>query len=123
MALAKSILVVDDDIDIRDTLAQVLEDEGYAIARAGNGEEALAYLRATDELPSLILLDLMMPVMNGAEFHEAQMSVEKFKSIPVVVITASGSAGVRASGITPADVIQKPIPLEVLLETVRRCIA
>lgn len=60
-----SVLIVDDDADIRETLSDFLQDEGYDVAAVGDGAQALAFLRSGVALPCLILLDLMMPVMDG----------------------------------------------------------
>src|SRR4051794_28574938 len=89
-ASSKLILVVDDDPDLRDTLGQILEDEGYSVAAASNGREALAYLRERPA-PSLILLDLMMPVMDGWQFRSEQRLDSVLAKIPVLVISASGT--------------------------------
>src|SRR3569832_407091 len=91
----RSILIVDDDVDIRVTISLILEDEGYAVASAANGEEALRYLRSHPS-PSLILLDLMMPGMDGVEFRAEQQRDAQLSGIPVVVVTASGNARERA---------------------------
>ena len=66
------ILVVDDDPDIRDSLREVLEDEGYEVACVGNGREALDHLKTANPRPCVILLDLMMPVMDGWQFRKEQ---------------------------------------------------
>ena len=116
---AKSVLIVDDDIDIRETITVVLEDEGYLVVSAANGEEALKYLRAgVTALPQLILLDLMMPVMDGFEFRAEQQKDPALATIPVVVITASGSAKERAKSMRVDAMIQKPIALDTLLATI-----
>jgi CheY-like chemotaxis protein len=87
------ILTVDDDEDTRHTLALVLESEGFETVHAKNGRVALDYLQAlSDELlPDLILLDYMMPVMNGVEFCQKKATNERLASIPVVMMTASGN--------------------------------
>jgi CheY-like chemotaxis protein len=119
---AKSVLIVDDDDDIRETITVVLEDEGYSVASAANGEEALQYLRAdATELPQLILLDLMMPVMDGIEFRAEQQKDPALATIPVVVITASGNAKERAKTMRVTAMIQKPIALDTLLATIEMC--
>jgi CheY-like chemotaxis protein len=118
---AKSVLIVDDDVDIRETITLVLEDEGYAVVSAANGEEALHYLRSgAVVLPELILLDLMMPVMDGLEFRTEQQKDPKLATIPVVVITASGNAKERALSMRANAMIQKPIALDTLLATVEK---
>src|SRR5919206_1695644 len=80
------VLVVEDDFAIRETLRELLEDEGYRVAWAANGKEALARLH--ERAPRVILLDLMMPVMDGWEFRVAQQRDPALASIPVVVISA-----------------------------------
>lgn len=111
---AHRILLVDDDTDIRRTLAEILEDSGYAVTGAANGRDALAVLQT--EKPCIILLDLMMPVMDGYEFLAEQSQQPPLASIPVIVITAG--AGVRP-GIT-APVLSKPIHLEKLMAALRQ---
>jgi CheY-like chemotaxis protein len=112
------ILVVDDDVDIRNTVAGILEDEGYRVARAGNGQEALTYLTAPDApRPALILLDMMMPIMDGATFRERQQQRPELATIPILTFTAFG---------TPAEVswatgrLSKPLRLEALLTMVAK---
>lgn len=113
-----SILVVDDDDDIRQTLRDVLEDEGYRVHEATNGREALARLRG-DGRVCVVLLDLMMPIMDGWEFRQEQLSDPAIKDVPVVVITASG----RANGaLGKVEVLHKPLRVERILEAVAaRC--
>lgn len=113
------ILVVEDDFDIRDTLAQILEAEGYDVAGAANGAEALDVL-ANQTPPALILLDLMMPVMNGWQFRAEQLKDPQLASIPVVVISADSGVGQKAQAIGAADSLKKPVPLETLLNVVSR---
>jgi CheY-like chemotaxis protein len=120
--LKKNILVVDDDADIRDTLAQVLEDEGYRVVCASNGLEALEMLRSDPAIPALILLDLMMPVMNGWQFNEERRKDDRLARIPLVVVTAAGDARDRAASIKAVRIIQKPIRLEDLLEVIQSAI-
>jgi CheY-like chemotaxis protein len=113
-----SVLVVDDDQDIRETVKEVLEDEGYVVDIAANGEEALARLQVVD--PGLILLDLSMPVMNGSAFAEELKKDERLAAIPTVVLTAAGRAvqPVDTDGI--AAFLQKPISLDALLALVEK---
>ncbi len=108
-------LVVDDERDIREAVAEVLKDEGYEVLDAHDGAEALEQLRAHH--PSVILLDLMMPGMNGWEFCAARAREPEISSIPVIVISALG----RVSGIPAAAFLHKPFELEALVSTVRRC--
>jgi CheY-like chemotaxis protein len=112
-----SVLVVDDEVDIRQTVADVLADEGYQVFAAGDGAEALAKLRAFH--PNLVLLDLMMPRMNGWEFRDAQMHDPDVSSIPVVVLSALGPVPT----IEADAFIQKPFELDELLAVVARAAA
>lgn len=112
-----SVLVVDDERDIRDAVAEVLKDEGYEVLDARDGAEGLAQLRAHH--PSVVLLDLMMPGMNGWEFCAARKRDPELSAIPVIVISALGSV----SGVDAEAFLQKPFELEALLSAVRQCAA
>jgi CheY-like chemotaxis protein len=111
------VLVVDDDPDIRDALCELLNDEGYRAVAAANGKDALLYLGSQDA-PCVILLDLMMPVMDGWEFRRHQQADPRWKTIPVVVITAAGKYG--ANSIAAERVLPKPLQLEQVLEALRQ---
>ncbi len=119
---AKTILVVDDDLEIRETLRDVLEEEGYRVESAANGAEALLLLRRPDAppvSPDLILLDLMMPEMNGWQFCEAQRGDPALSSIPVLIISAASLGAARGS-VAGNPLLKKPIELERLLAAVER---
>ena len=109
-----SVLVVDDERDIREAVSEVLLDEGYEVLDAGDGAEALKKSRAHH--PDVILLDLMMPGMNGWEFRAAQQGDPDLKKIPVIVLSALG----RVTGLDAAEFIQKPFELDQLLTAVHR---
>jgi two-component system chemotaxis response regulator CheY len=111
-----NILIVEDDKDIRETLQYALELEGYDVQTAANGSDALHFLKKNHS-PQLILLDLMMPIMNGWEFLEAIKTESKLSCIPVIVITAAGEAAARTVDVKAF--IKKPIELESLLDTVQ----
>jgi CheY-like chemotaxis protein len=113
-------LIVEDDLDIREALSQILEDEGYAVVCASNGMEALTLLRADKTQPNLILLDLMMPVMNGWQFRTEQKADAHLAKIPVVVISADGNVSDKASTIDAAGYLRKPIHIEKLLDELQR---
>lgn len=108
------VLIVDDESDIRQAVAEVLAEEGHQVVAAGDGEEALAQIRAFH--PELVLLDLMMPVMNGWEFRAAQKGDPDISQIPVVILSAMG----REGAIDADGYIQKPFDLDMLLTAVRR---
>jgi CheY-like chemotaxis protein len=114
-------LVVDDDADIRETLVDVLTDAGYSVRVASNGREALARL-AGDEPPSLILLDLMMPVMDGFAFRAAQVADPRIAAVPVLIVSAGGNLASHASRLGAAGWIEKPMRLDAILsEVAARC--
>jgi CheY-like chemotaxis protein len=115
-AVCPGILVVDDDPDIRESLREVLEDEGYAVTCVSNGREALDHLQKTAARPCVILLDLMMPVMDGWTFREHQLKDPALAEIPVYVISAAGN--VAGAPVAKDRFIPKPIMLDHLLSLV-----
>jgi CheY-like chemotaxis protein len=108
-----TVLIVDDDPDIREVIALTLAHEGYATVEAADGGEGLVALRA--HRPSLVLLDLMMPRVNGWEFREQQKLDPAVASIPVVAMSAGPMGGVDADALLP-----KPFDLSALIESVKR---
>jgi CheY-like chemotaxis protein len=107
------ILVVEDDEDAREALVALLRMKGYHAVPAGNGQEALEYLRHA-RIPDLIILDLWMPIMNGWEFREEQVKDPRLAEIPVIIVTAlSDRTDVNAN-----EVIIKPVDVEHLLSSV-----
>jgi CheY-like chemotaxis protein len=112
---ARFVLIVDDDPDLLDVTSFVIENEGMAVETARNGEEALALL-GTGRPPALVLLDLMMPVMNGWEFLAAVANDPLLRAIPIVVLTASEHAEVPGA----LAVLSKPMDLKELLRVVER---
>lgn len=113
------ILIVDDEESIRKTLADILADAGYTVATAANGAEALNYLRHAQH-PRLILLDLMMPIMDGWHFRTRQCNDPALQTIPVVVLSAYLELGQRATTIAADAYLPKPIDLDELLTLVER---
>jgi CheY-like chemotaxis protein len=109
------VMVVDDDDDIRETLAGLLEDEGYGVAAFPTGLDALEALQRGLG-PRVILLDLMMPVMDGAEFRREQLADPKLAGIPVVLITAAGLEPIRRADFS--EVLRKPLKIDRVLEIV-----
>jgi CheY-like chemotaxis protein len=109
------VLVVDDETDIRQAVAEVLAEEGHQVVSARDGAEALTHLRAFH--PQLVLLDLMMPVMDGWQFRAAQKREEpELSAVPVIVLSALG----RDGAIDADAYIQKPFDLDDLLKAVKR---
>ena len=109
--------VVDDDADLREVLGDLLTDEGYEARLFANGQAALELLREGAR-PLLILLDLMMPGMNGWQFREEQLRDRALCDIPVVVMTAS--TGFDASPLGAAEILKKPVGIEQILDAVER---
>jgi CheY-like chemotaxis protein len=117
------LLVVEDDADIRESLVEVLQDEGYRVTAAGDGQQALDALEAAPDKPALILLDLMMPVMNGFQFREEQLARAELAEIPVLVITADANAKAKAGSLKAAGLLQKPVKIQPLLDLIAQLIA
>jgi CheY-like chemotaxis protein len=114
------VFVVDDDDDIRESLEVLLRLHGYHVATAADGAEALQRLRALSPRPCLILLDLMMPGMNGFELRTAMDESTELSRIPVVVITGAGAVVAERASAMHLDVLRKPFEPLALLQTVRR---
>jgi CheY-like chemotaxis protein len=115
----RRVMVVDDDIAIREVLSQLLQMQGYEVTSACNGREAMACLRRSGEA-CVILLDLMMPVMDGWAFRDEQRRDPALASIPVVVISAVGDAREKATALDAAAYLDKPLDYDELLEAVGR---
>lgn len=117
---AASILIVEDEFAIREALTEFLEEEGYLVAGAANGREALAYLQDTDTTPTVILLDLMMPVMNGQQFIAEQQQNPTLARIPVILLSAASDAQARLESDGVAGYLDKPVRLVEVLQIVER---
>ena len=113
------VLVVDDNIEVRQAFASLLEGEGYRVAEADDGVAALRLLREGQIHPCLILLDLMMPRMTGWDFRAEQSRDARFARIPVLVVSADPLAS-QAMHLGAAAVLNKPADLDRLLELVAR---
>ena len=116
---ARRVLVVDDDRTIRGFVADVLADEGYEVKTAGDGSEALAVSR--EWRPDLIVLDLMMPVMDGWTFRARQRQEDELASVPVVVTSAATTLRINRRALEPCVVLPKPFELDALLGAVQSC--
>jgi CheY-like chemotaxis protein len=117
--MSKSILLIEDDTDVREVLSYLLLDQGYDVACAVDGQEALSYLHAGLK-PSIIVLDLMMPGMNGYEFRDAQRREPELASIPVIVLSAAGNVAQRTKDLDAAVALEKPIAFEKLCNAIER---
>jgi len=116
-----SVLIVEDDADIRELLRICLEADGYRVNSAADGLDALQQLQAGTR-PALILLDLMTPRMDGEEFLQ-QMRASPFASIPVVIMSGHNASAKKAQELKVACCLMKPVEFEDLLRTVRRLTA
>ena len=116
---AYTILLVEDDFDVREALVETLRELGHSVDCAADGEQALAYLRG-GRRPGLILLDLMMPRMSGSEFRIAQKQDPTMSDIPVVLLSADGRMEEKARVLQVQGAIRKPIELAELLATIER---
>ena len=119
----RTVLVVDDDEDVRDLICTTLACGGYPAVTAGNGREALDYLRSAPAPPRLVLLDMMMPEMNGWEFLSVRAGEPALAAIPVAIITAVPAVEGRAPELNAVDVLIKPSRMESLLTLVGRICA
>jgi CheY-like chemotaxis protein len=107
------ILVVEDDRDLREGLCEALRLEGYEVVCVEHGEAALRHLR-TGVRPCVILLDLMMPVMDGWTFRQEILKDQALAAIPVVVMTAASPA--QAKSVVSATVLYKPLQMDTVVE-------
>jgi DNA-binding response OmpR family regulator len=118
--MGKTILLIEDDNAIREALSLVLENEGYVVSVVTNGREGMDWLNASQALPDLILLDLMMPDMDGIEFRKAQMKVQRLASVPVIMLTASPALAKDLSDVSEVafTIVPKPLVIETLVEAI-----
>ena len=115
------ILLVEDDHDIRASFSDALEDEGHAVIGAKDGLDALERLNMGLR-PNLILLDLMMPRMDGPQFHAELSKVPEWSAIPIIIMTADGRARSRAAALGVKTYLAKPIMLPDLINTVHQAL-
>jgi CheY-like chemotaxis protein len=117
--VAKNVLIVEDDPDVAAALAEVLEAAGFCPVVASNGREALDRLKQ-HAWPSVILLDMMMPVMDGWAFRREQERMSGAAAIPIVVLTADGGAREKAAALRAHGHLSKPVSIDALLREVER---
>ena len=116
----RTVLIVDDDDSLRQSLAECLIYEGFHVAVAANGQEALNYLQLNEHKPGLILLDLMMPVISGKEFRRNQLLNAELSKIPVILLSAGRPSVDLINEIAPQGVIKKPFDLDKLISIITK---
>jgi two-component system chemotaxis response regulator CheY len=114
------VLVVEDDTDIRETVAELLVEEGYEVRTAVSGRDALELLEGADPLPDLVLLDLMMPIMDGWTFYDHLQKQPRWATLPIVVISADANVHEKAARLNPVACLRKPVGIDELLGVVGR---
>jgi CheY-like chemotaxis protein len=119
MSSENYVLLVEDDLDISEAVQSILAEEGYEIKCVFNGKEALDFLGTATKLPGLILLDIMMPYMNGFEFREAQLKDKKMADIPTIILSAAGKHD-DIEKLHFKECLKKPLDLETLIDVVKR---
>jgi len=117
--MARRILILEDAPDICSTMKELLEMEGIEVICASNGLEAIQYLESTSPRPDLILLDLMMPVMDGYAFRAEQRKRPELASIPVVVMTAATDLHAKVKDLEAEGLLKKPFKdIATILKTI-----
>lgn len=114
------ILIIEDDRDIREMLVETLADEGYEVCGVADGFQALAYLRSSERRPCVILLDLMMPRMDGWQFLQQHGDDPALAAIPVVLLSARSDGPAQVAESSVAAYVSKPVDFGLLLDTVAR---
>jgi CheY-like chemotaxis protein len=113
-----SVLIIEDDDGVAESLAAILGEEGYVVESATNGAEALRRLEQRP-LPTLILLDLMMPVVDGIDFRRRQLADPELSKIPIIIISARPDVAEQAQTLHADAFLQKPMSFEELLHVVQ----
>jgi DNA-binding response OmpR family regulator len=116
----RTLLLVEDDLDVRDTLQDLLEEEGFDVVPAANGKQAIDFLTLNQPPGAdLVILDLMMPMVSGWEVLERMTGDDRLSDIPVIVLSAvTAEPPPRAQGF-----VRKPFTIEQLVATVRGCLS
>lgn len=118
MTAEEAVLLVDDDADIRETLSELLDANGYEVLQAENGQIALDVLRKTRRFPCVVVLDLSMPVLDGRQFLKLRASDPILRAIPVVVVSGSNQPAEPLEGID--EYLRKPVKIERLMEIINQ---
>jgi DNA-binding response OmpR family regulator len=118
--MKKPVLVIEDDADIRESMAEFLDFEGFEPHVASNGREALEILSKAKTLPAVILLDLMMPIMDGQQFRRKQQEDPRIAAIPVIIMSAAPDVSIKRLSLGAADCIKKPIDIDELASMLSR---
>jgi CheY-like chemotaxis protein len=118
--MCAKVLIVEDDHSQREALSEILSQQGYEVQCATNGSEALELMRRSNSLPRLILLDVMMPVMDGWEFRDQQRKDRALAEVPVVVMTALDDSVQKALQSGAVGFLPKPLQWQALLRVVGR---
>jgi two-component system chemotaxis response regulator CheY len=117
----RPVLIIEDDPDIRLALADVIAEDGHDTMTAANGRDALEQLRVTGIAPCVIVLDLMMPVMDGWQFATGLRQLAQCTSTPIVIVSAGDDVEAEARAIGARGHLRKPVDLDDLLATVLAC--
>ncbi|MBC8133265.1 MAG: response regulator [Deltaproteobacteria bacterium] len=112
---APEILLVEDDRDIREAMAEVLEQEGYVVSLAKTGLDAVQHLETCRALPAAILLDLMMPIMDGWEFSSVKQGNPQWATVPIVIVSADANVSEKGQAVRAVAHLRKPIDIDQLL--------
>lgn len=116
----KTVAIIEDDVGIRDSIAEVLKEEGYRVLAANHGRDALDQLNQQSGRPCVILLDLMMPVMDGWAFRAEQKLHPSLGSVPVIIMTADANAKDKAQALGAQGHMNKPVDLDQLLAAIQQ---
>lgn len=119
MEIKKKILVVEDDRDIRESMVELLEYENFEVISATNGKAGIDLLRSGVK-PDLILLDLMMPVMDGFQFRVEQIKSPELSQIPVIIMTADGHMESKGELVGTVSIIRKPLNIDSTISVIRQ---
>jgi two-component system chemotaxis response regulator CheY len=117
------ILIVEDDVQVRRALARALSGEGYSVALSGNGQEALEHLEGRPAPPDVIIMDLLMPVMDGWRLRERLLARPAWAHVPVIVFSGSGCDQAGGAALGDVHYIAKPVSLRGLFDSVARLIS